>query len=44
MLDPKLIRENPEKIKTMLEVRNVKFPLDELNIIRQGKKRTNHKN
>jgi seryl-tRNA synthetase len=30
MLDPKLIRENPEKIRTMLEVRNVKFPLDEL--------------
>ena len=30
MLDPKLIRENPEKIKTMLEVRNVKFPFDEL--------------
>jgi len=30
MLDPKLIRENPEKIRTMLELRNVKFPLDEL--------------
>jgi seryl-tRNA synthetase len=30
MLDPKLIRENQEKIRTMLELRNVKFPLDEL--------------
>ncbi|MFZ0184494.1 MAG: serine--tRNA ligase [Nitrosotalea sp.] len=30
MLDPKLLRENPEKIKSMLEARAVKFPLDEL--------------
>ncbi len=30
MLDPKLLRENPEKIRTMLEARAVKFPLDEL--------------
>ena len=30
MLDPKLLRENPKKIQDMLEVRNVKFPLDEL--------------
>ncbi len=30
MLDPKLLRENPEKIRNMLEARAVKFPLDEL--------------
>lgn len=30
MLDPKILRENPEKIRTMLEARAVKFPLDEL--------------
>jgi seryl-tRNA synthetase len=30
MLDPKLLRENPEKIRNMLEARDVKFPLDEL--------------
>jgi seryl-tRNA synthetase len=30
MLDPKILRENPEKIRNMLEARNVKFPLDEL--------------
>ncbi|MDR3782648.1 MAG: serine--tRNA ligase, partial [Candidatus Nitrosotalea sp.] len=30
MLDPKLLRENPEKIRTMLEARAVKFPLDDL--------------
>ena len=30
MLDPKLLRENPEKIRIMLEARAVKFPLDEL--------------
>jgi seryl-tRNA synthetase len=30
MLDPKLLRENPEVIKNMLEARAVKFPLDDL--------------
>lgn len=30
MLDPKLLRDNPDKIRNMLEVRNVKFPLDDL--------------
>ena len=30
MLEPKLLRENPEKIRNMLEARAVKFPLDEL--------------
>jgi seryl-tRNA synthetase len=30
MLDPKLLRENPEKIRNMLEARAVKFSLDDL--------------
>ena len=30
MLDPKLLRDSPDKIKNMLEARAVKFPLDEL--------------
>lgn len=30
MLDPKLIRDNPEKIKKMLEARSIDFPLDQL--------------
>jgi seryl-tRNA synthetase len=30
MLDPKLLRDNPEKIRSMLEARAVKFPLDDL--------------
>ena len=30
MLDPKLLRDNPEKIRNMLEARAVKFPLDDL--------------
>jgi len=30
MLDPKLLRDNPDKIRNMLEARAVKFPLDEL--------------
>src|SRR5574337_156579 len=30
MLDPKLLRDNPDKIRNMLEARDVKFPLDEL--------------
>jgi seryl-tRNA synthetase len=30
MLDPKLLRDNPEKIRNMLEIRAVKFPLDDL--------------
>ena len=30
MLDPKILRENPEKIRIMLEARAVKFPLEEL--------------
>jgi seryl-tRNA synthetase len=30
MLDPKLIRDNPEKIRKMLEARAVDFPLDQL--------------
>ena len=30
MLDPKLLRDNPDKIRNMLEARVVKFPLDEL--------------
>ncbi len=30
MLDPKLLRENPDKIRNMLQARAVKFPLDEL--------------
>src|SRR5437879_3511042 len=30
MLDPKILRENPDKIKKMLTDRNVDFPLDEL--------------
>jgi seryl-tRNA synthetase len=38
MLDPKLIRENPEKIRTMLELRNVKFPLDELLSLDKGRR------
>jgi len=29
MLDPKLIRDNPEKIREMLKLRNIDFPLDE---------------
>ena len=29
MLDPKLIRDNPEKIREMLKLRNIEFPLDE---------------
>ncbi|HKU33549.1 MAG TPA: serine--tRNA ligase [Candidatus Nitrosotalea sp.] len=29
MLDPKLIRDNPEKIREMLRLRNIDFPLDE---------------
>ena len=29
MLDPKLIRDNPEKIREMLNLRNIEFPLDE---------------
>jgi len=30
MLDPKILRENPDKIRKMLNDRNVDFPLDEL--------------
>ena len=30
MLDPKILRENPDKIRKMLTDRNVEFPLDEL--------------
>jgi seryl-tRNA synthetase len=30
MLDPKLLRDNPVKIRNMLEARAVKFPLDDL--------------
>ncbi len=30
MLDPKLLRENPDKIKKMLEARDLDFPLDQL--------------
>ncbi len=30
MLDPKLLRENPDKIKKMLEARSLDFPLDQL--------------
>jgi len=30
MLDPKLLRDNPDKIRKMLEARAVNFPLDEL--------------
>jgi len=30
MLDPKLFRDNPDKIRKMLEARAVKFPLDQL--------------
>ena len=30
MLDPKLLRDNPDKIRKMLEARAVKFPLDQL--------------
>ncbi len=30
MLDPKLLRDAPDKIRNMLEARAVKFPLDEL--------------
>lgn len=30
MLDPKLLRDSPDKIRNMLEARAVKFPLDEL--------------
>jgi seryl-tRNA synthetase len=30
MLDPKLLRGNPDKIRDMLEARGVKFPLDDL--------------
>lgn len=30
MLDPKLIRDSPDKIKNMLKARDVDFPLDEL--------------
>lgn len=30
MLDPKLLRDNPDKIRNMLEARAVKFPLDDL--------------
>ena len=30
MLDPKILRENPDKIRKMLIDRNVEFPLDEL--------------
>ncbi|MDE1727104.1 MAG: serine--tRNA ligase [Thaumarchaeota archaeon] len=30
MFDPKLIRDNPDKIRNMLEARDVDFPLDEL--------------
>ncbi len=30
MLDPKILRENPDKIRKMLNDRNVEFPLDEL--------------
>lgn len=37
MLDPKLIRDNPDKIRDMLKARNIDFPLDEL--IRLDKER-----
>jgi len=30
MLDPKILRENPDKIRKMLNDRNIDFPLDEL--------------
>ena len=30
MLDPKLLRDNPDKIRSMLEARAVEFPLDNL--------------
>lgn len=30
MLDPKLLRDNPDKIRNMLEARAIKFPLDDL--------------
>jgi seryl-tRNA synthetase len=30
MIDPKILRENPDKIRKMLNDRNVDFPLDEL--------------
>ncbi len=30
MLDPKILRENPDKIRKMLKDRNVDFPLDEI--------------
>ncbi|HWY35855.1 MAG TPA: serine--tRNA ligase [Nitrosopumilaceae archaeon] len=37
MLDPKILRENPDKIRKMLNDRNIDFPLDEL--IKLDKKR-----
>ena len=37
MLDPKLIKENPEKIQSMLDARNVDFDLEEY--IQSDKKR-----
>ena len=39
MLDPKILRENPDKIRKMLNDRNVDFPLDEL--IKLDKERRN---
>ena len=30
MLDPKLLRDNPDKIRAMLDARAVKFPFDDL--------------
>ncbi|MGI0006939.1 MAG: serine--tRNA ligase [Nitrosotalea sp.] len=33
MLDPKLLRDSPDKIRNMLEARAVKFPLDELIVL-----------
>ena len=30
MLDPKLLRDNPDKIRNMLQARAVEFPLDDL--------------
>ena len=39
MIDPKILRENPDKIRKMLNDRNVDFPLDELVMLDQDRRK-----
>ncbi len=38
MLDPKLLKDNPEAVRKMLKKRNIEFPLDELIILERRRR------